>query len=75
MQVCELPDKRVLFCSVFGTPFIKREDGSYTGMPLTGIRKTDKEAIEKWQLDNDCLRARGDIRYQAASRACQLNIY
>lgn len=80
--ICILPRGRKLFATITGEPFYiypphGLRPAGYVVEVGARISAEDKQAVEKWQADpaNDCLRARGDIRYQAASQFTAKPIY
>ncbi len=73
MKVCNLPRGRELHADIGGNPFVVyppyglRPAGRCAEV-LSHIDHGDRQAVETWERDpnNDCLRARGDKRWQAA---------
>lgn len=74
MKVCDLPGTGFeLHTSVFGCPFYIGKSGRALEVNKQFADYQDIQTVEAWQRlpENDCLRARGDIRYQAASAFAQ----
>ena len=70
--VCQLDDDSVLMTNIHGEPFVGEYGACYTLEPNTPNTAWAK-AVDAWlrQPEHDCLRARGDRRWQAACSAAQ----
>ena len=68
MLVCVLDEQHAieLHADIFGNPYYQYR--THVGEVASHIPKEWKERVDKWQRSphNDCLRARGDVRWQAA---------
>ena len=73
MLICKLTHGIELHADFFGNPFYVYppsglRPAGYCGEVLSHVEKEDSKIVTNWQKDpqNDCLRARGDARWQAA---------
>ena len=84
MKVCDLPRGRELHADMDGNPFVVYppsglRPAGWCAEVMPYVDFADRNAVEAWerQPDNDCLRARGDQRWQAAcaftARRCWLD--
>jgi len=73
MIVCKLTADFSLYADTDGHPWIRSDfSGLLSPVGCTSFPKLEAwKAIDRWmrQSDNDCLRARGDPRWQAACEA------
>lgn len=69
MKVCDLTNGIELHADIFGGPWLQYK--THTGELMQFPRPEWAQIIEAWQNDpsNDCLRARGDLRWSAACMA------
>jgi hypothetical protein len=72
MKICDLTHGIELRASCFGRPFLAYK--THCGDLVPADRPEWAKIIEDWQSDpsNDCLRARGDMRWVAACEAAML---
>ena len=77
MLVCVLNNEHhiELHADVFGNPFYQYR--THIGEVSAHIPQEWKDKVDAWQRnsENDCLRARGDARWQAACQYVQRTTY
>ena len=66
MKICNLFNDIELHCSIHGEPFYYKKGKTWEICDY--IAQDDKIKVNDWQSlsENDCLRARGDIRWIAS---------
>ena len=81
-KVCDLPSGDQLHADCYGRPFYLcpprgLRPAGYVAEVLSSVDYADFWAVDAWQRNpfNDCLRARGDIRWQAACSFTQRNVW
>ena len=67
MKVCNLTNGVELHADIHGHPYYQYR--THVGECSSHISREWHDLVEQWQSDpaNDCLRARGDARWQAAA--------
>lgn len=82
MKICDLPSGRKLHADNRGAPFYVcpptgLRPAGYCADVLSHVNAADRDAVNAWQADpgNDCLRARGDLRWLAACAFTQRPVW